>query len=235
MLVNLRRLMVPIAVLTFLFVLNIPVVYAYFSDTASSACMTFNIYEPVEKYNLVLEVYPEGSGEVEGSGKYQAGAEATISAESMEGYWFLNWTEGDEIISTEEEYIYTMPARDVTLTANFITDISPEESDINRRPGQNTIQLKLMDQRGIHIPGEQLNIDKGEEVDERYPYIYWELFLGDDEEQVDIDNIIVGEEVSGKWDIDIVVLKDDYDIKGDTPILLKYYGFDEDNPLKASW
>jgi len=71
-------------------------------------------------YTLDLAVYPEDAGTVTGAGEYKKGEEVDLTATANEGYVFINWTDedGDEI-SYVADFIYTMPAYDITLTANF--------------------------------------------------------------------------------------------------------------------
>ncbi len=88
-------------------------------------------------YNLSVEADPPGGGIVEGGGNYEEGEQVTLTAVANEGYDFINWIDGgDEIVSTENEFVYTMPGHDVTLIANFrledgitgtVTDIDGNE------------------------------------------------------------------------------------------------------------
>ena len=61
------------------------------------------------------------NGTVEGlaaDGKYEHGAEATLTATPAEGYEFVSWTKGEEVVSTANPYKFTVTA-DVALVANF--------------------------------------------------------------------------------------------------------------------
>ena len=90
--------------------------------------------EEFPRYYLNILTNPEGLGVIEGSGIYDEGYEITLTAFSLEGYEFVNWTDDDdEEVSQEAEFIYVMPASDVTLTANYmlidyelIVSINPE-------------------------------------------------------------------------------------------------------------
>ncbi len=74
-------------------------------------------------YTLTLVANPEEGGEVEGEGDYAEGEEAHVIATPAEHWLFINWTdEAGEEVSDEAEFHYTMPAADVTLTANFEFD-----------------------------------------------------------------------------------------------------------------
>jgi uncharacterized protein (TIGR02145 family) len=73
-------------------------------------------------YSLTLSVNPQGTGVVTGDGEYADGKAVHITATALPGYDFVNWTaENDSVISNEANFVYTMPAEAVTLTANFIT------------------------------------------------------------------------------------------------------------------
>ncbi len=72
-----------------------------------------------EGYLLTIEVDPEGAGVVSGEGAYPEGEEASITATANEGYVFDNWSIDGDVISNETEFAYTMPANDVSITANF--------------------------------------------------------------------------------------------------------------------
>jgi len=86
---------------------------------AADVTLTAN-FEALPTYTLTLAVEPEDAGTVTGAGDYLAGAQVTIVATANEGYRFVNWTnEDEEEVSDLASYVYTMPAEDVTLTANF--------------------------------------------------------------------------------------------------------------------
>ncbi|MBQ9751302.1 MAG: chitobiase/beta-hexosaminidase C-terminal domain-containing protein [Paludibacteraceae bacterium] len=58
------------------------------------------------------------NGTVEGAGKYEHGATATLTATAASGYKFVNWTEGEEIVAETAEYTFIVTA-DRNLVANF--------------------------------------------------------------------------------------------------------------------
>ncbi len=71
-------------------------------------------------YELNLDVSPEGSGNVSGAGEYPENASVTVNAYGSFGYDFVNWTDADgQLVSSYPDFSYTMPAEDITLTANF--------------------------------------------------------------------------------------------------------------------
>ena len=78
--------------------------------------------------NTLTVTYPElptytvsvtaENGTVEGAGTYKQGETVTLEATANEGYEFVNWTEGETVVSTENPYTFTVSA-DVALVANF--------------------------------------------------------------------------------------------------------------------
>ncbi len=74
-----------------------------------------------ESYTLTLQVAPEGTGLVSGSGEFAEGAAVTITATSNQNYQFVNWTGDTEHIADANAAIttLTMPAQNITLAANF--------------------------------------------------------------------------------------------------------------------
>ncbi|MBW6498648.1 MAG: T9SS type A sorting domain-containing protein [Bacteroidales bacterium] len=87
------------------------------SDLTSATSDLFEVITPT--YNLTLESFPPGAGTLTGAGVYEAGAEVLITATASEGFAFVNWSDGDDVLTAEAEYTLTMPAGDLTLTANF--------------------------------------------------------------------------------------------------------------------
>ena len=75
------------------------------------------VSEPT-KHTVTITVNPEGAGTVTGAGEYEEGKEATLTATAAEGYEFVNWTVGEEVVSTENPYSFVVTA-DVALVANF--------------------------------------------------------------------------------------------------------------------
>jgi len=74
-------------------------------------------------HTLLLVANPEGAGSLHGAGGYVPGQEVSISTSANIGYTFLNWTdEEDNVLSEETSFVYIMPDHDVVLTANFEID-----------------------------------------------------------------------------------------------------------------
>ena len=84
------------------------------------------IYVSHSKLVLTVKVTSE-NGTVDGladGGKYVRGTEVILTATAAEGYEFVNWTVGEEVVSTENPYTFTVTA-DVALVANFAV-VEPE-------------------------------------------------------------------------------------------------------------
>ncbi len=72
-----------------------------------------------QKRELTLLVNPIEAGVVTGAGMYPEGNAVTVNAIPGDGFVFINWTDGDTLVSTNAEYNFLMPENDITLTANF--------------------------------------------------------------------------------------------------------------------
>ena len=86
----------------------------------------FELIPPI-KYNVSVTAE---NGTVTGAGEYEEDATATLTATPAEGYEFVNWTVGEEVVSTENPYTFTVTA-DIVLVANFelIPVVEPEKPE----------------------------------------------------------------------------------------------------------
>lgn len=82
--------------------------------------------DPPVTYTLTVNGYPSAGGSVTGGGDYAADAQVSLTATAATGYTFVNWTQGETIVSEEANWTYTMPGSDTTLTANFQPLPEPE-------------------------------------------------------------------------------------------------------------
>ena len=83
-----------------------------------TAPYTFNFLSEMTSHTITATANPAEGGTVEGSGSYYYGTNCTLTATANEGYVFLNWTEGEEIVSIESTLTF-MVTGDRTLAANF--------------------------------------------------------------------------------------------------------------------
>lgn len=78
---------------------------------------TANIYN---EFALTLVANPVAGGTITGTaGNYQPDTQINLNATPAAGYSFVNWTNGATVVSTVAQFVFTMPAEAVTLTANF--------------------------------------------------------------------------------------------------------------------
>ena len=71
-----------------------------------------------QSYTVSVSANPEEGGTVEGGGTYTQGQSCTVTATANEGYTFLNWKEGNNVVSTNAEYTFNVTSNR-TLVANF--------------------------------------------------------------------------------------------------------------------
>ena len=118
---------------------------------------------PASSFPVVLDLYPAGSGTVEGDKNYLANANVNLHAIPVEGYRFLHWADpNDSVVSTLADYSFYMPLHVVHLTAHFELLTSTNQSshkDIVIFPnpakgtfriisGSNIEHLRIMDVTG---------------------------------------------------------------------------------------
>ena len=148
-------------------------------------------------YTLTLNVDPEEGGTVEGAGNYLEGQVVSLTATANPGYEFVNWTDEDgNEISNLADYEYTMPADNVTLTANF-------------REAPTVVYYALIvdstDGGSVTNPGEEtFNYSKGTEVtlkaehEEGYRFVNW---TGDTDEIADVNAATTTITMNGQYSI----------------------------------
>jgi hypothetical protein len=78
-----------------------------------------------ETYEITVTASPGEGGTVDGGGTYTHGTEVTVTAAPNKGYEFVNWTEGETVVSEEASYTFTAE-RNRNLVANF-TVITPPD------------------------------------------------------------------------------------------------------------
>ncbi len=78
-----------------------------------------NNEEKTDEKTFAVSVFAgNGISDVTGSGQYKAGDRVTVKATVKNNYVFRNWTGNNISGSTNSSYTFTMPKKDVTLTAN---------------------------------------------------------------------------------------------------------------------
>ena len=97
-----------------------------------------NFTDTPVNYTVTLAANPVEGGSVTGAGDYQQGTEVTVTATANDGYAFVNWTDGSEIVSTNANYTFTL-THDRTLTANFEVVSSDYHWYVNTHTYTNTM------------------------------------------------------------------------------------------------
>ena len=72
----------------------------------------------LNSYNIQASVDPANSGTIQGTGSYNHGATATLTATPANNYRFVNWTKNGSVVSSDNPYSFTA-TEDATYTANF--------------------------------------------------------------------------------------------------------------------
>ncbi len=86
----------------------------------------------LRNYSINCTASPPEGGTVNGSGLFHYNQEVTVSAMPSSGYKFVHWLEGDSIVSTLQEYTFTVDD-DKDLVAVFDFDTGIESIDDNMR------------------------------------------------------------------------------------------------------
>ncbi len=72
----------------------------------------------LNSYPIAASANPNNGGTVTGAGTYNHGETASLTASAAEGYSFVNWTEGTQVVSNIATYGFTVTG-ERTLIANF--------------------------------------------------------------------------------------------------------------------
>lgn len=102
---------------------------------------------PPQMYIVTTSSDPEEGGVTTGDGTYQEGTTVTITATANSNYNFLNWTENDITVSTDESYSFVITGdRDLVAVFELITGVYNHVEAISIYPnptsGLINIQLK---------------------------------------------------------------------------------------------
>jgi uncharacterized protein YegP (UPF0339 family) len=71
-----------------------------------------------KEYAIKVSASPSADGTVSGGGTFVGGTSETVTATPKSGHTFLHWTENGKVVSTSENYTFTVSAN-VTLVADF--------------------------------------------------------------------------------------------------------------------
>ena len=97
-----------------------------FSVTSNCNLVAHFTENPLPMYTISVTPKPQEGGTVRGAGTYQEGQTCTLSATPATGYTFVNWTEDEVELSTDNVYSFT-----VTGNRNLVANFSPISYTIN--------------------------------------------------------------------------------------------------------
>ncbi|MCR5659263.1 MAG: leucine-rich repeat protein [Bacteroidales bacterium] len=109
-------------------------------------------------YEISATINYEGAGTVSGVGTYQNGATCTMTATPSSDRMFLNWTENDQVVSTEAEYSFTVSGNRA-LVANFSQAMYNVMATANPNDGGSIdgIGFVMVDVENSQIPSDWSN------------------------------------------------------------------------------
>jgi len=91
--------------------------YVVTDDLVLKAKWTINSYEVSLSKNI------EEAGTISGSGTYDYNSSVTITSENAYGYKFIGWYGNEEEISTDSEYKFNMPSKNINYVAKYEIDM----------------------------------------------------------------------------------------------------------------
>ena len=94
--------------------------YGMFEGSRDCGMTVRPVRTQMQETSFIINVIanPVEGGRLTGRGLYQEGAECEIMATANPGYYFTNWTENGEVVSTDAVYSFTVNSSRV-LVANF--------------------------------------------------------------------------------------------------------------------
>ena len=106
-----------------------------------------------EPINITVSASPVQGGTVTGGGVYTFGESCTVTATANTGYYFIGWTENDELISNDSEISF-VALNDRNLLATFIqaTEVGTGETTNNYLPSYSYYNYSMSQQ--IYTPEE---------------------------------------------------------------------------------
>ncbi|KAB2867676.1 MAG: T9SS type A sorting domain-containing protein, partial [Bacteroidales bacterium] len=116
------------------FVINLPKGNYKWSVQAIDGALEGGPFAMAQTFSIItnsieVAVQPEYSGVVYGAGKYTNGEDVVLVADPYAGATFINWTEGNEIVSTNDTLVLNAN-RDRNLVANFQTSFCQQEFNL---------------------------------------------------------------------------------------------------------
>ena len=114
-------------------------------------------------HTITATANPEEGGTITGAGDYVLYTECTLTALPNDNYTFINWTENDEVVSTDATYSFTVTT-DRDLVANFTLPFTITVSAVPEEGGTVT-------GAGEYVFGTECTLTAT--ANEGYDFIYW--------------------------------------------------------------
>ncbi len=129
--------------------------------------ISLNANFDITEYTITLTSMPQQGGTVMGAGTFDTGTEVTITAIPSDDYNFINWTSGDEIISSEPQFVLTLVS-DTSLVANFQAQQVFYNVTLTADPDNGGTVTGA----GFFAQGTDVTVSA--EPEENFEFIYWE-------------------------------------------------------------
>ena len=86
-----------------------------------------------QNYTVSVSANPAIGGTVTGGGTYPQGQSCTVTATANDGYNFVNWTEGGNVVSTQANYTFVVNGNR-NLVANFESEVQTYNIRVSANP-----------------------------------------------------------------------------------------------------
>lgn len=131
------------------------------NDAISKSLTLYAIWE-IKQYNVVVNTNIKNAGEVKSynahdtsisADKYDYNTEISVELEKVyKGYDFLGWYDGEQLLSNNNIYTFSLPAKNTTLTATFKVQEKYADYKFTSDENQLTITSYIGNETIINIP-----------------------------------------------------------------------------------
>lgn len=121
------------------------------TDTNVQADLTVTANFDPNTYNIVATAVPAEGGSISGAGEHAFGTQASLEAESAEGFEFIKWTENGTRISRSETLEFTVTG-DRNLEAHF------SQHAVNIAVAANPVAGGTVQGAGNYLPGDMVTL-----------------------------------------------------------------------------
>ncbi len=149
----------------------------YYSDTPLYVpCESVDVYQVADIWKrftnimgmcasgtVTVAANPAEGGMVTGNGIYECGTSCTVTATPNENYTFMYWTENNNVVSTQAEYTFIVPA-DCNLVAHFTLPL-------NIAVASNSAEGGMVNGGGVFDYGNTCTVTAT--PNENYTFMYW--------------------------------------------------------------